>query len=190
MTLQSLTSALIHYRYWILIPASLLEGPVVTFVTGTLASLGYFNPYVAYVILVVDDVMLDGAYYCLGQTAGTRRFVTQWLTKVHVTADDVAQISSQWNRHGWRTMVVGKLSYGLAPGFLMAAGIVAVPPSRFFRYALGIALLQYGVLLLLGYYLGHALVVFHAIRFIPYAMAGVVLMMIVYVRRRLRRKRA
>ena len=74
-----------------------------------------------------------------------------------------------------------------AIAFLAIAGIVAVPAGSFFRDAVGIALVQYGVLMVLGYYFGHAIgTVSQAVRVIGYIAAGAALVAIVYVRRRLR----
>jgi membrane protein DedA with SNARE-associated domain len=185
--LESLTPVLITYRYWILIPLSLLEGPTVAFVAGTLASLGYFNLYVAYGIFIVKDFVVDGVYYYAGRFAGDKPFVARLLTQAHVTPAEIDHVRSQWNRHGWRTMCVAKLAWGLSPAFLAIAGIVAVPAPSFFRYAIGIALVQYGVLMVLGYYFGYAIgTVSQAIRVMGYIVAGAALVTIVYVRRRLR----
>ena len=187
MHLESLTQVLIHYRYWILIPLALLEGPIVAFVTGTLSSLGYFNPFVAFWIFVVKDMVVDGLYYALGRIAGDRPFVTRLLMRAHVTGEELQRVRSLWDRHGWRTMFVGKLSFGLAPIFLAVAGIVALPAATFFRYAVGVALVQYVVLLALGFYFGQAIGAgSHAIRLIEYVEVGAALIAIVYVRRRLR----
>ena len=84
-------------------------------------------------------------------------------------------------------MCVGKLSWGLSPAFLASAGIVAVPVAIFVRYALGIALVQYGVLMAFGYYFGNAISsASQAIRVVGYIIAGSALVALVYVRRRLR----
>jgi membrane protein DedA with SNARE-associated domain len=159
----------------------------VAFVTGTLASLGYFNLYVAYGIFIVKDCVVDGVYYYVGRFAGAKPFVGRLLTRAHVTRAEIEHVRLLWHRHGWRTMCVAKLSWGLSPAFLAIAGIVNVPMAIFFRYAVGIALVQYSVLLVLGYYFGHAIgTVSHAIRVIGYLVAAAALVAIVYVRRRLR----
>jgi membrane protein DedA with SNARE-associated domain len=187
MRLDSLTPVLIEYRYWILIPLSLLEGPIAAFVAGTLASLGYFNPYVVYGIFIVKDFVVDGAYYYVGRFAGGTSTVARLLTKANVTSAEIDHVRLLWNRHGWRTMFIAKLSWGLSPAFLAIAGIVAVPITVFLRYAVGIALVQYGALLVLGYYFGNAIgAVSQAIRIIGYVVASAALAAIVYLRRRLR----
>jgi membrane protein DedA with SNARE-associated domain len=187
MVLESLTPVLIKYRYWILIPLSVAEGPTVAFLAGTLAALGYFNLYVAYGIFIVKDLAVDGVYYGIGRYAADTAFVTRLLTKARVTGAEMQHVRSLWNRHGWRTMFVAKLSWGLSPAFLAAAGIVAVPIAAFLRYAVVIALAQYGVLLFLGYYFGDAIgPVSRTVRVIGYVAAGTALATIVYLRRRLR----
>ncbi|MBY0493887.1 MAG: hypothetical protein K2Y23_06700 [Cyanobacteria bacterium] len=166
---------------------SLLEGPMVAFVAGTLASRGYFNPYVTYGIFIVKDCVVDGVFYYLGRYAGTTRFIATLLTKAQVTSAEIDRVGVLWHRHGWRTMFVGKLSWGLSPAILAIAGIVAVPVATFFRYAIGIAIVQYGVLVILGYYCGSAIrTVSQALNVLGYIVSATALVVIVYIARRLR----
>ena len=187
MHIDSLAPVLIKWRYWILVPLSLLEGPTVALVTGTLSSRGYFNPFWAYWLFIAKDLVVDGAYYYVGRLSGQRPVVAWLLAKARVTNADIERVRGLWDRHGWRTMLVGKLSWGLSPAFLAAAGIVAVPIAAFFRYAAGVALVQYAVLLALGYYVGHATAaVSGAIRVTQFMVAAAVVAAIIYLRRRLR----
>src|SRR3989338_6591219 len=74
MSLDFTTQIILEYRYWILIPLSLIEGPIVAFVAGTLASVGYFNLYFlavlffkgASIIAVVQygTLLLAGYFLC------------------------------------------------------------------------------------------------------------------------------
>ena len=187
MPLDGLTRVLIEYRYWIILPLALVEGPMVAFVTAALSSRGYFNPYVVYWIFIVKDVVVDGSAYYLGRFAEDKPLVTRLLAKAHVTPTEIAHVRLLWARHGWRAMCVAKLSWGLSPALLAVAGIVAVPAALFFRYAVGIALVEYGILFGLGYYFGHTMsTVSTAIRITQYAVAGAAVIVIVYVRSRLR----
>jgi membrane protein DedA with SNARE-associated domain len=187
MHFESLAPALITYRYWILIPLAFIEGPTVAFVTGTLIPAGYFNLYLAYGIFIVKDFVVDGLCYYSGRFAGNTPFVKRLLTRAHVTGAHIDHVRLLWDRQRWRTVCIAKLSWGISPVLLAVAGIVAVPVTVFFRCAVGIALVQYGVLLGLGYYFGDAIGdVSRAIRVIGYIFAGAVLVAVVYVRRRLR----
>jgi membrane protein DedA with SNARE-associated domain len=106
---------------------------------------------------------------------------------MRVTANEVERVRGLWDSRAWRTMFVGKLAWGLSPLFLAVAGIVAVPVSRFLRYAACVALVQYVVLFLLGYYFGAATAtVSAALRIVQYGIALGVLGGLVYLRRWLR----
>lgn len=54
-------------------------------------------------------------------------------------------------------MFIGKVSYGIASAFIVVAGMVKMPLKIFFKYGIIVAILQYGTLLLVGYYLGESL---------------------------------
>ena len=157
MSVDSLTELLLQYRYWILIPLSLIEGPVVAFVAGTLASLGYFNIYFLAVLFFVRDVGLDGVYYAIGHFGGRTAFAERMLKKIGITDDHLENVRVLWERRpGW-TMFIGKLSYGIASAFIVVAGKVKMPLSKFFFYGSIVAVLQYGTLLYAGYFLGASL---------------------------------
>ncbi|MDD2657662.1 MAG: hypothetical protein PHD04_03345 [Candidatus Pacebacteria bacterium] len=154
MSVDFITQVILQYRYWILIPLSLIEGPVVAFVAGTLASVGYFNMYFLAALFFIRDVGLDGVYYAIGHFGGRTRFARKMLQKIGVTDDHLEEVRILWaKRPGW-TMFIGKLSYGIASAFIVVAGMVKMPLGRFFAYGSLVAVLQYGTLLFLGFYLG------------------------------------
>lgn len=154
MSPESITPLIIEYRYWILIPLSLLEGPVVAFAAGALAAGGYFNPFMLEIFFIVRDLVTDILYYALGVFAGRGKIVRRLLHKIGVTADHLEKARSLWDRHPLRTMFVGKLAYGIAPSFFVVAGMTRMPLPKFLGYNALVASFQYGVCLLLGYFLG------------------------------------
>ena len=156
MDADSLTPLLVEYRYWIIIPLSFIEGPVIAFITGMLSSLGYFNPFIAFWIFIIKDLVVDGFLYLLGRYARETRFVRRWLEKGGMLTHGVERARHQWANHGWRMMFISKLPHGLSPAFLVTAGMVDFPLGRFINYAIQIAFLQYGVVFVLGYYFGQA----------------------------------
>lgn len=146
---------LINYRYWLLIPLSFIEGPVVAFIAGALSRLGYFNPYLAFTIFFLKDIILDGTFYIIGRFGGQTSIIRKILGKIGIKEEDIHEVRILWAKHGFRTMFLSKLSYSLSPGFLMAAGIVGMPARIFFQYAALVSLAQYGVLFTLGFYFGN-----------------------------------
>lgn len=182
MSVDSLTQLILQYRYWILIPLTFIEGPVVAFVAGTLASLGYFNIYFLGALFFVRDVGLDGVYYATGYFGGRTAFVERMLGKIGVTSDHLEHVRMLWERHPGTTMFIGKLSYGIASAFVVVAGTVHMPLSKFFKYGIIVAILQYGTLLVLGYYLGASLggSVAQIISNVQYVIAFVAIVISIY----------
>ena len=157
MSIDSITHLVLLYRYWILVPLSLIEGPVVAFVAGTLASFGYFNMYALAALFFIRDVGLDGLYYALGYFGGRTAFAARMMRKIGITEDHLENVRLLWARRPGMTMFIGKLAYGIASAFIVVAGTVKMPLRVFFSYGALVAVLQYGTLLLLGYFFGATL---------------------------------
>lgn len=146
-----------EYRYWILIPLSFIEGPVVAFIAGTLASAGVFNMYFLAGLFFIRDVGLDGVYYAIGYFGGHTKFSDRMLAKIGVTNDHLEKVRELWARRPGMTMLIGKLSYGIASAFIVVAGMVKMPLRIFFTYGALVAILEYGSLLFIGYFFGASL---------------------------------
>ena len=157
MSPDQVTSLIIEYRYWILIPLSLIEGPVVAFAAGTLASLGYFNVYVMAIFFFLLDLAKDAFYYALGYWGGNTKVVRNLLSKLGVREDHLQDIRHLWEKHPGKTMFIGKLSYGIASSFVVLAGTVKMPLGKFFGWGAIVAISQYWTLLALGYFFGNAI---------------------------------
>lgn len=173
---------IIEYRYWILIPLTFLEGPIVAFIAGTLASVGYFNVYVLAVLFLVRDVTVDLVMYAIGYYGGKTAFVRGLLRRFGVDDKELEDIRILWNKNAGRTMFFSKLSYGVAAGFVMVAGMVEMPLKKFILYAFIIAVAHYGVLLFLGYYLGASMggSVARILENIQYVVGGAIVVITAY----------
>jgi membrane protein DedA with SNARE-associated domain len=182
MATTHLTQLLIEYRYWILVPLSFFESAIVAFVAGTLASLGYFNLYVLAAFFFVRDIVLDLGYYALGHYGSKTRLAQKMLKKLHITEDHFESVRQLWEAHPARTMFIGKLSYGIASTFIVVAGTVRMSLRKFVLYGALVAVVQYGVLLALGYFFGAAFggSITTIIQNIQYVLAGASLLLIGY----------
>jgi membrane protein DedA with SNARE-associated domain len=157
MTSAALIQLIIEYRYLILIPLSFIEGPIVAFFAGTLASLGYFNIYVLGIFFLVRDVVVDLLCYYLGRYLGKKAFVHRFLHRIHIREEDIENTKKLWHRHPGKTMFFSKLSYGVAAGFIVVAGMVEMPLRKFLFWGFMVAVMHYGTLLALGYFFGVSL---------------------------------
>lgn len=182
MDSSHLTDLILQYRYFILIPLTFLEGPLVAFVAGTLAAAGYFNVYVLAVIFFVRDVGLDGVYYAIGYYGGRTTFAKKMLLKMKITDDHLNEVKVLWEKYPGRTMFLGKLSYGIASAFIVVAGTIKMNLKEFFGYGALVAITQYGTLLVLGYFFGNALGgnITKIISNIQYVIAGIFIFISAY----------
>lgn len=154
MSPDLVTNLILEYRYWLLVPLSFVEGPVVAFIAGTLASAGYFDMFFLAAFFYLRDVGLDLVCYAVGHFGNKTAFAARMLKKLGITLDHLKQVHDLWLRRPGSTMLIGKLSYGIAAAFIVVAGMVRMPLPAFFFWASVVAVLQYGTLLFLGYYLG------------------------------------
>jgi membrane protein DedA with SNARE-associated domain len=154
VSIEHLTELIITYRYWILLPLSFIEGPIVAFIAGTLAAGGYFNPYVLAVFFFARDIVVDTGCYLLGWFGGQTRAIKKILAKLGVTEDHLDEVRVLWNKHPGKTMFFSKLSYGVAAGFIVVAGMVEIPYAVFISYGALIAVLHYCALVFVGFFFG------------------------------------
>ena len=155
MTLSSTASLIVEYRYLILIPLALIEGPIVAFIAGTLATLGYFNIFGLAIFFFARDMGMDAIYYGIGYYGGRTRFAQRMLGKIKVTQDHLENVRRLWEEHPLSTMFIGKLSYGIGSTFVTVAGMVKFRFTTFFKYGAIVAITQYWSLLAIGYFYGN-----------------------------------
>lgn len=156
MEVDAVTALILEYRYWILLPLSFLEGPIVAFFAGMLASGGHFNVWALAFFFFVRDVVVDLGCYYLGYFGAHSRWIHRVLRRLGVTEAHLDEVRLLWHTHPGKTMFLSKLSYGVAAGFIVVAGLVKMPLRQFTYYGSIIALTHYGVLLFVGYFFGAA----------------------------------
>ena len=154
--MAEITHLIITYRYLILFPLAFFEGPIIAFIVGTLVAAGYFNPVGAYSILILGDFIPDTGYYLLGRYGQRKALITRVVSAIGIREDHFGVIRRLWHEHGKKTMFFSKLAYGLSTAFLISAGLVRMPMKKFLSYALPITMIQYAVLLALGYYFSNS----------------------------------
>lgn len=145
---------IIEYRYLILIPLSFIEGPIVAFFAGTLAAAGYFNIFALAAFFLVRDMLVDFGCYALGYWGSKARWLHKLLARMGVTEEHLEEVKRLWHKYPGKTMFLSKLSYGVAAGFIVVAGLVRMSLKQFLAYGFIVAVIHYGALLVLGYFFG------------------------------------
>ena len=146
---------LMHYRYLILFPIVVVEGPFITVLAGFLASLGSLDFMVAYAVIVSGDLVGDLLYYCIGRYGG-RPWVKRWGHYIGITESRLESLDNHFRRNPGKTLLMGKLAHGLGGPILIAAGLAKVSYREFIMYNVLGTLPKSLLLLSLGFYFGAA----------------------------------
>lgn len=144
------------YKYFALFPLAVVEGPIITVIAGFFVSLGYLNFWLAYAIIVAGDLSGDALHYAAGRWGG-RKFIDRWGHYFGIGPNQVASLEKQFDKRGDKLIFIGKMSHGIGGAFLIAAGMVKMPFDKFIFSNLLATLIKSLLLLLIGFYFGHAL---------------------------------
>lgn len=145
---------LLAYRYLILFPIALVEGPTITIVAGFVASLGFLNIWIALATVVVADLVADAFYYAVGRYGGIR-FVNKWGHYVGINTERVNTLKKHFHNNAGKTLFLGKVTLFIGMAFLVAAGLTKYPFKKFMWISSLATVSKSFVLILIGYYFGH-----------------------------------
>lgn len=143
-----------YYGYPALFFAVLVEGPSATIIGAFIASQGFLDVYVVYVIAVIGDLMGDLAYYSVGRF-GRRGIRTGVWRMLGITEERLLPVAQHFERHGAKILIFAKYTQtGII--ILPASGAARMPVARFLWFnALGTLPKAFG-LVIVGYFFGYA----------------------------------
>lgn len=143
---------LLTYKYIILMPLAIIEGPIVAVICGFLVTLKVFNPFWIYIILVIGDIVGDAGIYYIGYSG--KRF----LKYFKITDEKMEKAKTYFHENHKKAILMSKLIHGIGFTGLIAAGASHVPYKRYFKTCALISVVQSAVMILIGVLFGHAYV--------------------------------
>lgn len=150
--LNSVIKLVIEYRYLILFPVAVIEGPIISIIAGFLCSGGFLNFLTAYLVLMLADLVGDSLYYAVGRYGG-RRFIERWGKYIRLNADKLTATERHFNLHPKKTLFFGKTqAWGAL--ILVAAGVAKMSYRYFLAINVAATIIKTFLFLLLGYYFG------------------------------------
>jgi membrane protein DedA with SNARE-associated domain len=156
-SINQLESLLHSHGYVLLLPVSIVEGPIVTVLAGALAAAGLLDAIAVYTIVVLGDLIGDSVCYAVGRW-GSVQLVRYGGRYLKLTPDRMAQLGAQFVDHGRKTLAIGKLTHSIGGLVLIAAGAARMPFIEFLLVNLVATLPKSLVLLFIGYFVGHSLI--------------------------------
>lgn len=153
---EQVIDLLVTYKYLLIIPITIVEGPLIMMVCGFLLKLGYFSLVPLYLILMLGDLVGDVWWYFVGYFFGDR-FVKRFGKFFSITEEQVTIAKGLFRRYHDPIVLGSKLTmgFGLAIVTLVSAGISKVPFGRYMTLNIIGQFFWTGFLLTLGYLFGH-----------------------------------
>lgn len=167
------------YKYVALLPIACLEGPITALFVGFMVQIGYFSLIPAYIVMVLGDFIPDSIYYFIGKLGNKEKIKKHYNEKSESLLKHLGNLENLWHKNPLKTMFICKLAFGFSIPLLITAGIVKLPYKKFIWYAFIVTIFQYGVLIMVGYFLGQSYKL--AMPYIKYAgfiFAGIIILLI------------
>jgi membrane protein DedA with SNARE-associated domain len=122
---------LLQYAYPLMVPLSLIEGPLVAMAGGAGAAAGRINPLIAFAIVMGGGLFQDVLFYSLGRWACRSARARGWIERVGAVKKVIGPMNAAWRERMFLTLLASKFAYGLYAPILVTAGMSKAP---FWRY--------------------------------------------------------
>src|SRR3989344_4113421 len=155
---------LLTYKYLIMIPLAIIEGPIMSVICGFLTTLGVFNPLLIFIVMVAGDIIGDGIYYYIGYSG------KKLLRYLKISEEKIEKAKIYFQENHKKAIAGSKIMWGVGTVGLVAAGALHVPYKRYFRTCALYSLTQSFVMILLGVFFGQSYVIIG--KYLDYYTAG------------------
>ena len=154
ISLADILVILEHYKYFLIFPIAIFEGPIIIIITGFLVFLGYLNGLVAYSVIVVADVIGDSMYYGIGKFWKRSPFMKKWAKYLGYDESSEAFLEEHFKNHKGKTFLLAKISHGVGGAVQVSSGIAGVKYKDFLFYSFVGTVPKALILFFVGYYAG------------------------------------
>ncbi len=153
--MESIISLLSHYRYLLLFPLAIVEGPILAVIAGFLCTGGYLNAFLVYPIIILGDITGDSICYMFGRW-GLPGFLQKIGSRMGLGSKNMDRVRAYFDANPHKTISLSKITLGIGFAGIYLAGNAKIPYSRFLRICLLTSALQYIAYLGIGLLFGDA----------------------------------
>jgi len=133
----------------------IVEGPIVTIVAAFLASLGYFNVFIVFLLSVAGDVIGDIVLYHIGYFGGAR-ILAKAEKFLKVSPATVEKLKQKFHENSGKIIFYVKSTAGLSYITFITAGTLRMRFSKFVKFSILGGLVWSSFLVIIGYFFGYA----------------------------------
>ena len=148
-------AALIDYKYIIILPLAIAEGPILGIICGFLVKLSYLSFWPVYLILMAGDLIGDVVWYYAGRH-GASRFINRFGHHFKLDKTTMSIIEEKLKKHQYKTLLISKMTngFGFALVTLVVAGTLKIDFKKYMLINIAGGFIWIGVLMLVGYFFG------------------------------------
>ncbi len=153
--MEHIIHLLYAFKYLILFPLAVVEGPILAVIAGFLCIQGLLNPLIVYPIIVLGDICGDSLVYSLGRWGGSRR-QRRWSHLIGLSPEKIDRARIYFNDNPIKTVSLSKLILGVGVAGIFLAGNSRIPYRTFIAVCIITSAAQYTVYLGIGLLFGRA----------------------------------
>ena len=153
--MEHIIHLLLDFKYLILFPLAIVEGPIIAVIAGLLCSRGFLNPLLVYIIIVSGDLVGDSFCYSLGRW-GKSKLLQKIIKRLGLNKNKMDRIRVFFDSNPAKTISLSKIILGIGVAGIIFAGNARIPYNKFFRICLVTSAVQYIFYLGIGILFGHA----------------------------------
>jgi len=143
------------HGYWVLLLATIIEGPVATAAGSFAASIGLLNLFFVILIAFSGDIIADTVYFYMGRK-GKEPIIDKYGHKFGLSQERMKHIEKLLKNHFLKTLAVIKITPMLAPPGIMMIGASKTSFKKFIFSSLLIIIPASLFFAGVGYYMGLA----------------------------------
>jgi len=171
-----------HYKYILIFPIIILEGPIITVICGFLVYLGQLNGPATYIMLVTGDLIGDILHWALGRYFKNRPWFRRVASIFGYDDEKEKRLEAHFKNHPGKTVLIAKVSHGIGGFIQTVAGIAKIDFWKFTIFSFIGTVPKALALFLLGYYLGSSyLKIDSYLDYIAYFVISIVILVSIYL---------
>lgn len=153
--MDNILHLLTQYKYLILFPLAIVEGPILAVIAGFLCINGFLNPLLVFPVIVLGDIIGDSLCYSLGRW-GMPNFLKTILFRFGLKLKNINQARAYFDANPTRTVSLSKIALGIGVAGIYLAGNARIPYRKFIKICFITSLVQYIFYLGIGILFGQA----------------------------------
>jgi membrane-associated protein len=144
-----------EYKYMILFPLAIVEGPILAVIAGFLCMRGILNIGLVLPVIVLADMISDSACFFLGRKGIPAR-LKNLIYRIGFNHDRIRQAKNLIEEHPKTFIPMSKITLGIGVLGIYLTGNTDVPYRRFIIICLVTSICQYLIYLGIGFVFGAA----------------------------------